>query len=144
MMRALSVRPPWAWLLVNGFKKIENRTRRTNQRGQILIHAGSRMTQAEYDHVAAFLLREDLPIQLPPVTALPQGALVGVCELVGCVQTSDSVWFDKDTENNFGWQIDNARAFKTPIPYRGMLGFFNVDMPTSMARNLGLHRTSAK
>lgn len=38
-MKVLSVKQPWAALLVNGIKDIENRTRRTTFRGRILIHA---------------------------------------------------------------------------------------------------------
>jgi len=38
-MKALSIRQPWAWLLVEGFKDIENRTWKTNYRGSFLIHA---------------------------------------------------------------------------------------------------------
>ncbi len=37
---ALSVHQPWAWLIVAGFKHIENRSRRTHYRGPVLIHAG--------------------------------------------------------------------------------------------------------
>src|SRR6202011_2759812 len=39
-LRALSARQPWAWLIVNGFKDIENRSRRTHHREPLLIHAG--------------------------------------------------------------------------------------------------------
>ena len=39
-MKALSIKQPWAWLIVNGFKDIENRTWRTKIRGEFLIHAG--------------------------------------------------------------------------------------------------------
>ena len=44
--KALSVRQPWAWLIVNGWKPIENRSRRTNVRGRILIHAS-----LKFDHI---------------------------------------------------------------------------------------------
>ena len=37
---ALSVRQPWAWLIVSGLKDVENRPRRTHYRGSLLIHAG--------------------------------------------------------------------------------------------------------
>jgi hypothetical protein len=37
--RAISIRLPWAWLIVNGFKDVENRSWRTRHRGTILIHA---------------------------------------------------------------------------------------------------------
>ncbi len=36
----LSIRQPWAWLIVNGYKDIENRTWSTRFRGKVLIHAG--------------------------------------------------------------------------------------------------------
>src|SRR5437016_10859136 len=41
-MKALSVRQPWAWLIVNGHKDIENRSWQTKFRGKLLIHAGQR------------------------------------------------------------------------------------------------------
>ena len=37
---ALTVRQPWAWAIVHGPKRVENRTRPTSQPGCILIHAG--------------------------------------------------------------------------------------------------------
>ena len=36
----LSVRQPWAWLIVHGYKDIENRTWPTRHRGDTVIHAG--------------------------------------------------------------------------------------------------------
>ncbi|WP_229215634.1 ASCH domain-containing protein [Duganella sp. CY15W] len=38
-MKALSIRQPWAWLIVNGYKDIENRSWSTNVRGKVLVHA---------------------------------------------------------------------------------------------------------
>lgn len=47
-MKALSVRQPWAWLIVNGYKDIENRDWSTQQRGRIWIHTGvHRVTKDE-------------------------------------------------------------------------------------------------
>ncbi len=49
-MKALSVRQPWAWLIVNGYKDVENRDWNTKLRGQIWIHTGvHRVTKAEYE-----------------------------------------------------------------------------------------------
>jgi hypothetical protein len=41
-MKTLSVRQPYAWLIVAGFKTIENRTWRTNYRGPLQIHASQK------------------------------------------------------------------------------------------------------
>jgi hypothetical protein len=49
-MKALSIRQPWAWLIVNGYKDIENRSWATKFRGPVLIHAAKGMTGAEYNH----------------------------------------------------------------------------------------------
>jgi len=40
-LTCLSVRQPWAWLIVNGHKDVENRTWSTQHRGDILIHASA-------------------------------------------------------------------------------------------------------
>jgi hypothetical protein len=44
-MKALSIRQPWAWLIVHGVKDVENRTWRTNFRGRFLVHAGMRFDE---------------------------------------------------------------------------------------------------
>lgn len=41
--KVLSVRQPYASLLVNGIKDVENRSRKTNFRGTVLIHASAKM-----------------------------------------------------------------------------------------------------
>jgi hypothetical protein len=35
-MKALSIRQPWAWLVVNGWKNIENRECRFSNRGDVV------------------------------------------------------------------------------------------------------------
>jgi hypothetical protein len=37
-MLAISIRQPWAWLIVRGFKPLENRSRSTKLRGDFLDH----------------------------------------------------------------------------------------------------------
>lgn len=45
---ALSIQQPWAWLLVNGFKPVENRSWPTKVRGRIAIHAGKKFDYEGY------------------------------------------------------------------------------------------------
>ena len=73
-MKALSIRQPWAWLIVNGFKDIENRTWPTKFRGRVLVHASKGMTRDEYDDVADFL---EPSIPLPRFEDLERVYLVG-------------------------------------------------------------------
>ena len=39
-MKGLTIKEPWASLIINGYKKYEFRSFKTNYRGKILIHAG--------------------------------------------------------------------------------------------------------
>ena len=48
-MKALSIRQPWAELIVAGLKDIENRTWRTDYRGPVLIHAGMKIEPIDAD-----------------------------------------------------------------------------------------------
>lgn len=47
-MKALSIRQPWAWLIVHGGKDIENRSWHTKFRGRFLVHAAKGMTSNEF------------------------------------------------------------------------------------------------
>jgi hypothetical protein len=40
-LKAISIRQPWAWLIVNGYKDVKNRIWAANLRGRVLIHAGA-------------------------------------------------------------------------------------------------------
>ena len=53
-MKALSIRQPWATLILHGQKDIENRSWATRQRGQVLIHASKGMTRDEWEESIIF------------------------------------------------------------------------------------------
>ena len=52
---ALSIRQPWAWMILNAGKDIENRSWQTDYRGRFLIHAAKGMTQDEYEKLVVRL-----------------------------------------------------------------------------------------
>ena len=87
-MKALSIMQPWAWLIVNGHKSVENRTWNTNYRGQLLIHAGRKQDAAGYD----FIQDEFPQIKLPTVWEMSHliGGVVGICTLEHVVQDRKS------------------------------------------------------
>jgi len=74
ILRALSVRQPWAWAIVQGLKPWENRSRRFNYRGPVLIHASKTVAT---DYQEACLLIERLSGHRPP----PAPELGGMSEL---------------------------------------------------------------
>jgi hypothetical protein len=118
-MIALSIQQPWAWLIVQGHKDIENRTWPTSYRGKILIHAGKRYAKYEFeDDAITFGFRFS---GFPETREEMTGGIVGMATLVDCVQESDSQWF----YGPYGFVLRDARPLPF-VPFRGQLGFFDV------------------
>lgn len=119
---ALSIRQPWAWLILNGGKDIENRIWPTKFRGRFLIHAAKGMTVAEYEQARDFAIDaagEPVAFGIPAPQNLARGGIVGEAELVSCVVESTSPWF----VGSYGFVLRNVRSVPF-IPCRGALGFF--------------------
>lgn len=119
---ALSVRQPWAWAIVAGYKKIENRSAGAIKAGgmtcrRIALHAATGMKQDEYDWGAWRLDKHG--VRCPRPDALIRGAIIGAVDVVDIVSESDSEWFG----GQMGLVLENA-AICDPIPARGALGYF--------------------
>ena len=114
-MKALSIRQPWAWAILHGAKRVENRTWRTNYRGQILIHAGAKRC------AAGLVLPDGTPVPDP----LDYGALLGVATIVDCVPLAEAP-AGPFTEGPFCWLLDDVKPFAQPIPFSGQLQLFEV------------------
>lgn len=118
-MKTLSIRQPWAWLIVNGHKDVENRTWSTKVRGPVLIHAAKGMTRDEYEDARSHAAH--LSVQIPAFEALERGGIVGLAVITSCVGDSASPWFF----GPYGFVLRDAK----PLPFtplRGSLGFFDA------------------
>lgn len=128
---ALSVKQPWAALLVAGVKTVEVRTWPTARRGPVLIHA-AKIPDVRFEGWA----RIDTP-ELKRFADL-RGGIIGVADLVACVKyrTSEEFAGAADTHLNapewfragglHGFVFQNAR----PIAYHACPGrtlFFAVE-----------------
>lgn len=97
-MKAITIKQPWAQLIVEGIKDIENRTWKTNFRGRVLIHAG-----ASNDFHANVAKIESNPKQFllykklweDGRTFLHSGRIIGSAEIVDCVINHPSIWAEK-------------------------------------------------
>ena len=118
-MKALSIKQPWAWLIANGFKPIENRNWRYQPRfrGPFLIHAGKKRDVLDDRFIKLCRRRR---IKIPE--DLPLGGIVGSAEIVDVVTASMSPWF----LGPLGFVLRNARPLPF-VPCKGQLGFFDVD-----------------
>lgn len=121
----ISVRQPWAWLIIHGGKDIENRDWFTKVRGRVLIHAAKGMTQDEWSWAWGFAQGSGAgPKALEMgVTSknIERGGIIGSVEIVDCVTRSDSRWF----QGRYGFVLRNPQ----PLPFypcRGQLGFFRI------------------
>lgn len=117
---ALSIMNPWAWLIVRGHKDIENRDWTTRFRGTIAVHAGKKLDR----ECSVELWAGRHPVTGAPVSyllreAFSVGGIVGVVDIVDCVDRSNSEWF----VGKHGFVLENARSVPF-IPVRGALGFF--------------------
>ena len=125
-MKALSIRQPWASLIADGYKNIENRSWATNFRGRIYIHAGKR-----FDDNALFWLMDKglVPIkELTPYTReLPRGGIIGEVDVVDCVTSSTSPWF----VGPYGFVLANPVRYESFILCKGRLGFFEPKIDNS-------------
>lgn len=120
----LSVRQPWAWLIAHGWKNIENRTRRTQVRGRILIHASKGMTRGEYQACVLFVagFAPQLAQSMPAFGDYPLGGIVGETTILDCVDRHASEWFCGPV----GYVLGQSK----PMPFtacRGSLGFFRFE-----------------
>lgn len=120
-MIALSIRQPWAWLILHAGKTVENRSWPTKYRGPVLIHAGKGMTRAEYEDAADFAHFCCGVNEMELFENLQRGGIVGRARIVDCVTASDSPWF----VGPFGFVLADVQPLPFR-PFRGALGFFDV------------------
>jgi hypothetical protein len=122
-MKAISIRQPWAELILQGRKTIELRTWQTNHRGRIAIHASQ--TVGEEACIA---------YDLDPARVV-RGALVGTVELVDILPLDERGWEalrDRHLSLHdfpgpvFGWRLKDPQRLPQPIPMHGRMSLFNV------------------
>jgi predicted transcriptional regulator len=125
-MKCLSIKQPFADLIIAGRKTIEIRNWKTNYRGELLIHASKLPDKAA-------LKRFNLVGH-----NLPRGAVVDKVKLIDCKDYKTYADFIKDKNlhlaedykagHNFGFVLKNRVRFSEPFPLKGRLGLFNVDL----------------
>lgn len=123
-LKCLTVQQPWAWLLVNGHKDVENRTWQPAALGVIAIHAGKRLLAANVERAQALL-------GCPVPDEFEVGSVVGLVRIDAVVRSSESPWFS----GPIGWRVGAAIAFHDAdcFAVRGRLGLFDVTLPPQLA-----------
>lgn len=130
-MKTLSIRQPWAWLILHAGKDYENRDWYTGVRGRIQVHAGKGMTRDEYeDAMDTYERAAECSIRIPSFEELERGGIVGEVEITDCIDTNNldekgekypSPWLS----GRFGFKLANPKPLPFR-PWRGQLGFFDA------------------
>lgn len=123
-MKVLTIKQPWASLIIEGYKKYEFRSWKTNYRGKILIHAG-------------MSIENDMVLKLKNYNLeYIKGAIIGEAEIVDCILVDeqfnneliqiDSVVYGKNSHQaTYAWKLENIKKYDNPIYIKGKLGLWN-------------------
>lgn len=133
--RCLTVKNPWALLLVRGFKDIENRKWRTSFTGPLFIHASKvPIPKEEAFVIMSSLVQSGLIDKESAKTILKDtysgeynNAIIGAVNLVECLHpcSLSVAKFPSWRESGcYGFVMKNPIGFKHPI--KGVKGFFNL------------------
>ena len=126
-MKVLTIRQPWASLIINGYKKYEFRSWKTNYRGKLLIHAGTGIDKKLISRFDSYNLY------------YTNGAIIGECEIVDCIlvdkvfinelrMIDPNVYGDSNYNEKYAWKLENIIKYDEPIYCKGQLGLWNYDM----------------
>ena len=125
-MKCLSICQPFAELIIQNKKTVELRTWNTKIRGEFLVHAPIKIRKKDCKRMK---INEKLTT----------GAIIGKVELYDVkkyeslkeIKSDEKKHFGSITnkEKTFGFILKNAKPLRIPIPWKGQLGFFDVDLP---------------
>lgn len=140
-MKALSIKQPWAQLIVDGVKDIENRTWKTNFRGRIYVHASKptkfNVSLTDDQVLAAIYVMKDAIDG-----RMYFGAIIGEVDIIDCVQNHSSIWAEhkatkfKEVDGElveveipvWNWVLANPVKYDQPIlNIKGALSFWEFN-----------------
>lgn len=123
-MKVLTIKEPWASLIISGYKEYEFRSWKTNYRGKILIHSGLSL---ERDNALKFkdynlnygngeIIVEAILTDCIPVTKEFEDDLYKINPLV---------YGKSEHTRVYAWRLENIVMYEERIPCRGKLGLWN-------------------
>ena len=125
-MKVITIRQPWAGLIINEYKEYEFRSWKTNYRGKILIHAGLSIEKNNSKKFREYNLE------------YTKGAIIGEATLTDCILVDDEfeeklfkinplVYGKSEHQRNYAWKLENVIKYDKPIYCKGKLGLWNYE-----------------
>lgn len=142
-IKALSVKQPWAGLIVSRIKDVENRPWRLKVPAGIIAICASRKPEPKWVFEMVKTKLNDLGIPYPTDICEINGACIGTVDHIGTiwmqydkpftdspkrvVRTPDQLrtWW---IEDQYGWVLNDQRIIE-PIPVKGRLSIYEIDIP---------------
>lgn len=122
-MKALTIKEPWASLIINNYKTYEFRSWKTNYRGKILIHAGLSLEKSELKYFEDYNLNYQC------------GNIIGEATITDCILVTkefnkklfdiNNKVYKNNHENLYAWKLENIVKYENPIPIKGKLGLWD-------------------
>lgn len=124
-MKVLTIKQPYATLIMLGHKKYEFRSWKTNFRGELLIHAGQSIDKDAVKRTQEFLPEE-----------LPQGKILGKVKITDCIKCNKNlkdecmkqnplVYAKSPVDEGYAWKIEDVEVWDKQIEIKGKLGLWN-------------------
>lgn len=125
-MKVISIKQPWASLIINGYKKYEFRTWKTKYRGEILIHASKSYDKKLIEYFNEYNLE------------YPIGCIIGKVNLNDCIpvtekfekvliKTNEKVYGLSHGRDGYAFELTKIKKFDKPIEINGKLGIWDYN-----------------
>lgn len=123
-MKVLTIKQPWATLIMQGYKRFEFRSWQTKYRGDLLIHAGKGIDKEATKRLAKYIPKD-----------LPAGKILGKVKLVNCIKCDDNfkekclkenkdIYAKSTFIEKYAWQLENVEVLNKPIEAKGKLSLW--------------------
>jgi len=123
-MKVISIKQPWAYLIIKKRKKYEFRTWKTKYKGEILIHASKTIDK---EAVKRFNLN---------IKDLETGKILGITNITDCIVLTKELkeeLLKKEPEiyknskiGEYAFKLENTKEFDIKKELKGKLGIFNI------------------
>lgn len=125
-MKALTIKEPWATLIIESYKQYEFRSWKTNYRGKILIHTSQVLEKDMIERFKEYNLNYNC------------GYIIGEAEIVDCILVDQEfnenlrkinplVYAKSNHVEKFAWKLEKVKRYDKPIPCKGKLGLWNYE-----------------
>ncbi len=124
-MKVLTIKEPWASLIIEGYKCYEFRSWKTNYRGKILIHAGKTIETNQLNKFKDYNL------------SYSSGEIIGEATITDCIKVDkvldqklreeNNLVYGNNHIDNYAWKLENIKKYDKKIKVNGKLGLWNYE-----------------